>query len=555
MSDPTGIGCRCRGERRLVIQWACMLLLVLMQRALASAPVAPVQYVALPARTVMEPARTCAALAERAFDHTLDSPARILSTRLMPAEGDRPAFCLAKGYVAPTIGFDLWLPVRGYTGRYLQGGCGGNCGMIMSHVAPEADDRVAFGGAFAVGFEDSGHVGGDGVWALGGPQVREDFAYRAAHVFSEAAKRIIAAYYGAPPAYSYFDGCSDGGREAMVETQKYPNDFNGVIAGSPAFTITEAMERFLWEARWGLDANGRSVWTSEALQTLHASVLSQCDALDGVKDGQIDDSRRCHYDPGTLLCHNGVREGCLTAEQIAAARKFYQGPRTPDGMPLFFGGEPYGAELTWSQRFSLASAGPMLLNDFVRDMVYHGRLGANVTVATWRFDLATFEQLSHRGALYDANDADLSAFHSAGGKLILWQGAADMAAGAYGLPDYYQRLSDRSGGLRRTQGFARYFIAPGVYHCAGGYVPYEEDLLGPMTQWVEQGRPPMRIMATARLHDGSLRTRPLFPYPTSARYVGHGDINSATSFEPATPSPVPQDAYQWAGGSLNRDRQ
>jgi Tannase and feruloyl esterase len=520
--------------------------------ARAAVPAAPARDAALPTRAVIEPVMDCEGLAGRAFDRVLDSAARVLSATLRAGEGNRPPFCLARGYVAPTIQFELWLPTRGYTGRYLQGGCGGNCGMIMRHVAPAADDRLAFGGAFAVGFEDSGHVGGDGIWALDGPEVREDFAYRAAHVFSEAAKRIIAVYYGKPPGDSYFDGCSDGGREAMMETQRYPRDFNGVIAGSPAFTITEAMERFLWEARWGRDARGRSVWTPEALQTLHVAVITACDALDGVKDGEIDDPRRCHFDPRTLACRGGERGQCLTASQVEAARKLYQGPKAADGTPLYYGGEPYGAELTWGQRFSLASAGGMMLRDFVGDMVYRGRLGSGVTVENWHFDLATFRELSRRGALYDANDADLAAFRAGGGRLILWQGGADMAAGANGLPDYYQRLRNHSAGLQSTERFARYFIVPGVYHCGGGYIPYQEDFLGPLVRWVERSKPPEEITATARLDDGTYRLRPLYPYPVSARYVGHGDINSVTSFEPSMPSRTPQDAYRWAGSSLRR---
>lgn len=537
---------RWRG-RRLGIGLGVLLLGLTLQGARAAAPAVPVHYVALPARAVIEPVMSCAALGGRAFDHTLGSPARVLSARVVPATGKKPAFCLVKGYVAPTIAFALWLPTHSYTGRYLQGGCGGNCGLVMSQVAPAADQSVAFGGAFAVGFEDSGHVGGDGVWALGGARVREDFAYRAAHVFSEAARRIIAAYYGTPPAHSYFDGCSDGGREAMMETQRYPHDFNGVIAGSPAFTISEAMERFLWEARWGVDSKGQPVWRSEALKTLHSAVIAACDALDGVKDGQIDDPRRCHFDPRVLLCRPGEGGRCLTAEQVDAARKFYQGPTAPDGTHLYYGGEPYGSELTWGQRFSLASAGGMMLHDFVRDMVYHGRLAPDTTVATWRFDLAQFRQLRHRGALYDANSADLTAFRAGGGRLILWQGAADPAAGAYGLPDYYQRLRGRSGGLQATQRFARYFIVPGVYHCGGGYIPYQESFLGPLVRWVEEGRAPRQIAATARLSDGTLRTRPVYPYPAFARYTGHGDIDDASSFERAMPASPPKDAYVWAG--------
>ena len=209
---------------------------------------------------------------------------------------------MVKGYVAPTIQFELRLPTARWTGRYLQGGCGGNCGVIMSGLAPRCDIQVAYSGGFAVGFENSGHMGGDGVWALGGQSVRDDFAFRAAHAFAVAAKAIISVYYGHTPEFSYFQGCSDGGREAMMETQRYPGDFNGVIAGSPAFAIAEAMERFIWEARWGRDERGSLVLDEAAVTLLHAAVMNACDALDGAKDGQLDDPRRCRYDPGRLIC-------------------------------------------------------------------------------------------------------------------------------------------------------------------------------------------------------------------------------------------------------------
>lgn len=504
----------------------------------------------LPAREPITPAIDCAALASQDFAGVKDGPAQVQSAAVEAASAERAEFCVVKGYVAPTIQFELRLPTKTWTGRYLQGGCGGNCGVILSNVAPRCDTPVAYAGAFAVGFENSGHAGTDGVWALGGPQVREDFAYRAAHAFSAAAKAIIAVYYGRGPAFSYFQGCSDGGREGMAETERYPGDFNGVIAGSPAFAIAEAMERFIWEARWGTDDHGALLFDAPAATLLHQAVIAACDTLDGVKDGQIDDPRRCHFDPATLRCAAGhTPPGCLTAGQVLAAQMFYQGPVDENGRHLFYGGAPYGSELAWTDRFALAAMGGRMLDDGVENMMFLRTLGADVSVKTWRFDAATFRELQSAGALYDAASADLRAFRDSGGKLILWQGFADPAAGPYGLPDYYQRLREAAGGLSAERHFARLFLIPGVYHCGGGYVAYEEDLLGALVNWVELDRAPDRIMATARLDDGTLRRRPMFAYPTQSHYRGHGDVNDPRSFTGRPPAGPPHDRYEWAGAS------
>ncbi|HEY1312929.1 MAG TPA: tannase/feruloyl esterase family alpha/beta hydrolase, partial [Steroidobacteraceae bacterium] len=358
--------------------------------------------VPLPERPVIAPIMDCAALTAKDFSRLAEGPARVQSATLEPAAAARAEFCLVKGYVAPTIQFELRLPTKTWTGRYLQGGCGGNCGVIVNFVAPRCDSIPAFGGAFAVGLENSGHVGGDGVWALGGQQVREDFAFRAAHAFAAAAKAIIAVFYGQPPAFSYFQGCSDGGREAMVETQRYPSDFNGVIAGSPAFAIAEAMERFIWEARWGKDESGALLIDAAAATLLHEAVLEACDALDGARDGQIDDPRRCHFDPQALVCHGGRSPPhCLTERQAEVARKFYSGPIDAQGRHLFYGGEPYGSELSWVERYALAAAGGAMFEDAVKNMMFQGSLDADASVGNWRFDLATFRELSRRGAIYD----------------------------------------------------------------------------------------------------------------------------------------------------------
>jgi feruloyl esterase len=526
---------------------SCLTLLAAAVPALG-ATAASIDMTALPERPTIAPQRDCTSLTQQDFSRVPEGPARVQSAVVEAAGAERAEFCLVKGYVAPTIQFELRLPTKTWTGRYLQGGCGGNCGVIVSGLAPRCDTQAAYAGAFAVGFENSGHVGGDGVWALGGQGVREDFAFRAAHAFAAAAKAIIAAYYGRAPAFSYFQGCSDGGREAMVETQRYPGDFNGVIAGSPAFAIAEAMERFIWEARWGRDQQGALIVDAHAASVLHAAVMKSCDKLDGLEDGQIDDPRLCHFDPHTLQCGTAHSPAdCLSAQQADAAMKFYDGPVDENGRHLFYGGEPYGSELSWVERFALPVAGGAMFEDAVKNMMFLGELDAGASVKSWRFDHDSFLELHRRGALYDAPDADLRAFRDHGGKLILWQGFADPAAGAYGLPDYYQRLQQSVGGLEAARAFARMFLIPGVYHCGGGYVPYEEDLLGAMINWVELAQPPDRVLATAALPDGAIRKRPLFAYPVQTRYRGRGSIDEAANFEGRMPGKAPMDLYDWSG--------
>ena len=513
---------------------------------------ASVQRVPIPDRSAVMPILDCANLVQHDFSTVAEAPTRVQSAATEAATAERAEFCLVKGYVAPTIQFELRLPTTRWTGRYLQGGCGGNCGVILSGVAPRCDIQIAYAGSFAVGFENSGHSGGDGVWALGGQSVREDFAFRAAHAFSVAAKAIMSVYYGRTPEFSYFQGCSDGGREAMMETQRYAADFNGVIAGSPAFAIAEAMERFIWEARWGRDAQGSLVLDLPAVTLLHAAVMKACDALDGVKDGQLDDPRLCHFDPGTLVCRGGQSPPqCLTASQAEVARKLYAGPVDENGRHLFYGGEPYGSELSWVERYALPIMGAAMFDDAVQNMIFQHAPDSAASVQAWRFDAQTFAELSRRGALYDARSTDLRGFRERGGKLILWQGFADPAAGAYGLPDYYYRLSREVGGFEAARRFARMFLIPGVYHCAGGYVPYEEDLLGALVSWVELGRAPDSVMATASLKEGGSRSRPVFAYPVQSRYRGRGDVNDPRNFAASTPKSAPMDLYDWAGAASN----
>lgn len=516
-----------------------------------AAPLPPVTFAPLPERPVIPPAMDCSALPGRDFLTIAGAPTRI-SSAVVERKGE-VEFCRVKGMIAPQIQFDLYLPTQSYTGRYLQGGCGGACGVIYDSVSPRCNNAQAFGGAFAVSFNNSGHVGPepmDTLWAAYAPQLREDFAHRASHVTAIVAKEILATYYGRKPDYSYFIGCSNGGREAMMEAQRYPDDFDGIVAGAPALWITAGVTRIIHESQVAQDAAGNPILTSQSTAVLHKAVMRACDGLDGLEDGQIDNPRACRFDPATLVCKGGATEGCITAQQADVMRKLYRGAVDAQGRSLFLGGEPYGSELLWTGPGSFLSRGYSLAANQIKFMIYGGNSHQDFDWKSWRPDAEAVRDLLKAGGYYNANNPDLSAFKASGGKLIMWQGEADNAGGSYLLPDYYQRVRDTMGGFGGTDPFLRVYMLPGVYHCAGGYVAYQHDLLGQMINWVERGTAPDAILGTAILDDGTIRNRPVYPYPVQARYKGKGDINAADSFRPVRPKREPDDRYDWVGAGI-----
>jgi len=514
----------------------------------------PVQMTALPERDVIPPAMECADLAAEDFSTIKGAPTNIASATIESATAERAEFCLVKGMIAPQIQFELRLPTKTYTGRYLQGGCGGACGVIYDRVTPECDNIHAFGGAFALSFNNSGHVGTSGrdtIWAINSPQARADYAYRAAHVMAVVAKTILQSFYGKQPDYSYFQGCSYGGREGLKEAQIYPNDFDGIVAGAPAIWITPGVVRIIWETQQGLDAEGKPILTPESVALLHKAVIAACDELDGVKDGQIDDGRACKYDPGDLVCASAAQtSNCISAAQAKTMRAYYRGPVDDKGRNLYLGAEPYGSELNWAGKGSFALLGGPFAAKQIAHMIYNGEPPKDFDWRTWKPDEKILTDLFERGGYYNASNPDLSAFKASGGKLLIWQGDADNSSGPNVVLDYYQRVRDTLGGFSATQDFMRVFMVPGVYHCRGGYIPYEEDFLGAMVQWVEKGRAPDSVLASARLQDGIVRTRPVYAYPTRAKYKGTGDINRPESFAPERPQREPNDLYPWLGAGM-----
>src|SRR6266705_1898796 len=313
------------------------------------------------AAATVAPVVACGQLASDGFSNVPDAPTVVLSAT--QASG----FCQVVGYIAPQEQFLLTLPVSGYTDRYLEQGCGGLCGIDIppagsGGTASSTDSaskapattcaavsaHAAAAGGMAMGFDNQGHIGGatDGVWAKDDPALRVSFGYASEHALAQAAKAIITAYYGKPPAYSYYNGCSDGGHEALVEAQRYPHDFNGILGGAPGNIEAQLLGVVpAWLVAVNTGTHGREVLTSEKLPALHAAVIRAC----GNAQGLIEDPRSCDFNPATIQCPAGAdNSSCLTPAQVTVVREFYLGPNDGHGHYLYPGGEPYGSELAWA---------------------------------------------------------------------------------------------------------------------------------------------------------------------------------------------------------------
>ena len=513
--------------------------------------------------TVDSPVRPVLACGDLVRGYALPGAAtHVTSAAIVDATGTDPQYCGVRGYVEPAVQFELRLPTRTYAGRYLQYGCGGFCGLVNPPVF--ADCGLPHGGDVAVAATDDGHVGrtptvvDDGSWGANDQAARDDFEFRAPHVVSRASKAIIRAFYGAPPKKSYFTGCSDGGREGLLLAQRYPADFDGVVAGAPANYWSPLLEFQAWLARVNTAADGAPILTAAKLPALHAAVLAACDRLDGLTDGQLDDPRACHFDPATLTCPPGAdTPTCLTPAQVAATRKLYSPPTDGHGTLLYPGGEQPGSELSWAgwiiptpETGGVAFA-RSLADNYLRYLGYP--IGAPAsTVDTFAFTKREFDRLTPVGVRYNAMSLDLSAFQRRGGKLVLWHGWADEAIPPAGTLDYYQRLTQRSGGLAGTQQWARLFMVPSLYHCGGGTTLTEFDPLRELVEWVERGTAPTVVTATGRDDTGAVtRTRPVFAYPQRAVYDGTGSVDDAANFRPAPPASPPHDLVTWAGNGLH----
>ena len=435
-----------------------------------------------------------------------------------------PASCRVAAVLKPSadssIGIEVWLPTEEWNGKFLAEGGGGWAGAVSS-----GSMRTALQEHYATASTDTGHKGdgGDASFAIGHPEKMVDYAYRAVHEMAITSKAIINAFYGRGSRLSYWDGCSLGGRQGLMEAQRYPEDFDAIIAGAPANYHIHLVAA---DMAAGM-ATLKSLLTPAKYALLNRSVLAACDARDGVKDGLLTDPRTCRFDPSTLLCREIETDNCLTAPQVEAAKTIYAPAKTKTGDVIFPGLEP-GTELGWG---ALTGGGPAPLS------LIQGAFMVAHDDPKW--DWRTFD-LDRDTALADeklgfihAINPDLQAFKARGGKLLLYHGWNDPLIAPQNTVNYYSSVLAKMG--TRQDNWLRLFMAPGMLHCGGGPGPSSINFLGAIERWRESGVAPDQIMASHVTNNRVDMTRPLCPYPQVAHYQGIGSTNDAANFVCKTP--------------------
>lgn len=476
------------------------------------------------------------------------------------SQGDWAA-CEVQGIIAPETHFTLYLPTTTYAGEYLQDGCGGYCGSVNVNTPAATGCTQLTGGNFAVAADDEGHEGGGFTApAFQDPELKAVFGYQSEHQLALVAKAILKDFYGSAPTDSYFDGCSDGGREALIEAQRYPTDFNGIIAGSPASVQTElnAFEE-AWNAQANTAPDGTAILTAADLTPLHNAVLAACG---GTTTGYLSDPLACAWQPSSIQCAAGQSstgtDFCLTAAQVQTVNKLYNGVRDEHGQLLYPGYELRGSELNWigwivpptgdnEATTTDAGIGTGAWQSLVSPT---GTFDGTASYRNVRFTAAEYQQITaaNDGEL-DAIDPDLTAFKAAGGKLILWAGYADPAINPAGTIAYYQAVEKRLGGAAATTDFARLFLLPGVAHCGGGQGPDQFDALTAITAWVTKGSAPSSLIAAAVNTSGATTaTLPIYAYPDIAVDTTGGNPDSASSYTPQVSKAEQNLSVNWLGG-------
>jgi hypothetical protein len=503
------------------------------------------------------PVMACADVIGLDLKGVTDAPVTLTSATLVTT-GTPVPYCEVRGTIAPANTIVLRLPVNGWTQRYVQAGCGGLCGSTNLNYPQASTCPVIADGTVAGATTDMGHQGqNDGSWAAGNPQAQIDFAYRGVHVTSQVAKAIITKFYGRAPVYSYFDGCSDGGREALMEAQRYPHDFDGIAAGAPANDMAlQNTFHHAWNVVANLDADGKYILLANKLPMIHAAVLAACDTIDGLKDGLIDDPRLCHFNPASIVCTAGQDPStCLTAAEATVVRKLHDGATDAHGNRL----EPaiaheWGSELDWTLFIPTAQgqvvASEMFALSYLRYLADPNNANPDYQLTDLKFTVASFWKTMLPSTTYMAAiDPDLTAFQRAGGKLLLWHGWGDQHISPQGTMDYYDSMR-KTMGASTVDRFAKLYLFPGVAHCGGGEGPNNFDILTPVMAWTESGRQPARIVASNIVNGAVTRTRPVFPYPAVARYDGTGSIDEAANFVAYTPKNPVRTNYNWVGQVL-----
>jgi feruloyl esterase len=512
-------------------------------QAFAEAAQSAVRYTDAP----VSPRRACAELGSIKGKDVVD-----LQAREVAASGTAPAHCRVTGTIAPEVAFEVSLPAK-WNGRFYMIGNGGHAGESLEDAGrtSQRDGALALGFAFAqtnTGHDSRKEPGG--TFVLSNAQKAIDYAYRAVHVTAQLAKNLVQRFYAQPAAHSYWNSCSNGGRQGLIEAQRYPEDFDGILANAP--WVDQA--GFTVGAIWNQQAITAAPLTAGKLVTVARHVMERCDALDGIKDGVIDDPRKCDFDArrdvpacqGGTSGTNGDHDSCLTAAQAEAVWKIHTGPVNSKGESLFPGFMP-GSEAVVTNAAGQASsawlgmlvpaqpnARPAVFNLGENTLRYLAFTPPRPEFDTGKFDFDRDVKLLDAWAKKaNATSTNLDKLRRRGGKLLMTYGWADQILQPMMGVNYFEAVQKRYGS--RTGDFVRLFMVPGMTHCSGGYGTDRFDAMTALINWVEGGKAPESITA-ARVVDNKVeRTRPLCPYPQVPRYRGMGDVNDASSFRCALP--------------------
>ena len=435
-------------------------------------------------------AAQCDALVRADFSQVEDAPGKIMTAKVVAGAGDLPSYCEVIGYVWRDVQFRVRLPVTGWNGKLVVFGTGGQAGDFLPDdpKSSVSSSGSALRQGFATATHNGGHTSGptDAQWAYQDESALLDYGFRAPHVAGLIARAVVRQSYARTAKRVYFSGCSNGGREALQLAQRYPYDYDGIIAGAPSMRWSDLFVHLYWFANRVYGSN--AVLDSGALKLLHRYVLDQCDRIDGKVDGILDDPRQCQINLVPITCKPGASGSCLTPAQAKAAREIYDGPHDSAGRRVAYSSAMPGSELAWGnfpgienyppsvfryQSF-MPAAGPSFIPDESQLANYSRRSGGS-------------------DAILAANNPDIRRFRDNGGKLLSYMGWADPIGGVRETIDYYSTVERVIGSRKATQDFYRLFMVPGMNHCAGGDGATQIDWLTALDAWVDDHKPPDSI--------------------------------------------------------------
>ena len=502
--------------------------LVLFSAAIAATPCTGLKSLSLPNTTItiaeLVPAGSFTPPAQAA--PAADAPAPQRGGAPQPAGLTVPAFCRVAATLKPSsdseIDIEVWMPAENWNGKFQAVGNGGWAGVI-SYPAMAA----ALQEGYATASTDTGHKGGNANFAIGHPEKVVDFAYRAVHETTVKAKAFTTAFYDRGPRLSYWNGCSTGGRQGLMEAQRYPEDFDAILAGAPANYQTHL---HTWDLSVAVPVlkDPAAVVPAAKAALLNKAVIAACDARDGVKDNLLNDPRSCKFDPATLLCKAGNSENCLTTPQVEAVKRMYAPAKTKAGATIFPGKEP-GSETGWNAIAGGQAPAGVSLGSF--QVAYE-----NINWDWRSFDIDRDLKIVDEkvGTIINAVNPDLSAFKARGGKLLLYHGWNDTAISPGNTIDYYGTVLSKMG--QKQDNWIRLFMAPGMQHCGNGPGPNQVNFMAALERWRESGSAPDQLTAYHVTNNRVDMARPLCVYPQLAEYKGTGSTNDAANFVCKSPS-------------------